>query len=183
MHIFRVVGVFVLLRKAYDTHYLPAVDKQTVLCIRKGTSFNGSPSSQPDQPADLSAHRVSIMICKAAANSATIMNLGLQPHPFHATFNPSLGLDPALDPLRDISNQPLITFVHEEQAAVRAHLIDIFHEDSWPARIALTLRILRWKGTELAVLGRFLVFGIFHGRGLARWRWWRAGRGCYSRWL
>jgi hypothetical protein len=36
-------------RKAYDTHYLPAVDN--MLCIRKGTLLNDSRASQSTGPA------------------------------------------------------------------------------------------------------------------------------------
>jgi len=40
--------------------------------------------------------------------------LRLQPHPLHASFNPTLSLHPTFNSLGDVSHQSLVTFVHEK---------------------------------------------------------------------
>lgn len=55
VHIFRVVGVFGFAQKAYDTHYLPAVDNNVLPMYSQGkfAPIALHLSRQPVQPVDL----------------------------------------------------------------------------------------------------------------------------------
>lgn len=77
-------------------------------------------------------------------NSPTHPPVGRLPHPH-------------LQPIRHLPNQPLIPFIHKEQATMGANLIDILHKHPHPERVSLACGVLGWEGAEFAVfegLGR-----------------------------
>lgn len=67
---------------------------------------------------------------------------------------------PPLNPIRHLAHQFLIALVYKEQPAVRAHFINILHEDAHPQWVALAGGVFGGQGAEHAI---FLWFAISGG--------------------